>query len=143
MTQLASGYGVRVDPVYGVTRFHEGMDFAAKTGTRVNATGDGVGVKADWNSGYGNLVEIDHGYGYTTRYAHLSQINVRQGQPVSRGDKVGEVGSTGKSTGSHLHYEVRIHCVAQPPYKYYFEDLTPEQYVAMIAANDAAAHVMD
>ena len=143
MTQLASGYGVRVDPVYGVTRFHEGMDFAAKTGTRVNATGDGVVVKADWNSGYGNLVEIDHGYGYTTRYAHLSQINVRQGQPVSRGDKVGEVGSTGKSTGSHLHYEVRIHGVAQPPYKYYFEDLTPEQYVAMIAANDAAAQVMD
>lgn len=143
MKQLASGYGVRVDPVYGTTRFHEGMDFAAQPGTRVNATGDGVVISADWNSGYGNLVEIDHGYGYITRYAHLSKINVKKGQTVSRGDKVGEVGSTGKSTGPHLHYEVRYNGVAQPPYKYYFEDLTPEQYAAMIAANDAAAHVMD
>lgn len=143
MKQLASGYGVRVDPVYGTTRFHEGMDFAAQPGTRVNATGDGTVIHAGWNSGYGNLVEIDHGYGYVTRYAHLSKMNVQKGQTVTRGDKIGEVGSTGKSTGPHLHYEVRYKGVHQPPYKYYFEDLTPEQYAAMIAANDAAAHVMD
>ena len=104
MKQLASGYGVRVDPVYGTTRFHEGMDFAAQPGTRVNATGDGTVLSAGWNSGYGNLVEIDHGYGYVTRYAHLSKMNVQKGQTVTRGDKIGEVGSTGKSTGPHLHY---------------------------------------
>lgn len=143
MKQLASGYGVRVDPVYGTSRFHEGMDFAAQPGTRVNATGDGTVIHADWNSGYGNLVEVDHGYGYVTRYAHLSKMTVQKGQKVTRGDKVGEVGSTGKSTGPHLHYEVRYKGVHQPPYKYYFEDLSPEQYAAMIAANDAAAHVMD
>lgn len=143
MKQLASGYGYRVDPVYGTRRFHEGMDFAAQPGTRVNATGDGVVIHADWKSEYGNLVEVDHGYGYVTRYAHLSKINVRKGATVTRGEKVGEVGSTGKSTGPHLHYEVRYNGVAQPPYKYYFEDLTPEQYVAMISANDASAHVMD
>ncbi len=143
MKQLASGYGYRVDPVYGTSRFHEGMDFAAQPGTRVNATGDGTVIHAGWKSEYGNLVEVDHGYGYVTRYAHLSKINVKNGETVNRGDKIGEVGSTGKSTGPHLHYEVRYKGVAQPPYKYYFEDLTPEQYVAMISANDASAHVMD
>ena len=143
MKQMASGYGYRVDPVYGTTKFHEGMDFASATGTKVYCTGAGTVLSAGWESGYGNLIEIDHGYGYVTRYAHLSKIDVRAGQKVKRGDYIGRVGNTGKSTGSHLHYEVRHNGVPQNPVHYYFQDLTPEQYADMIMAADAAAHVMD
>ncbi len=143
MKQMASGYGYRVDPVYGTTKFHEGMDFASATGTPVYATGNGTVVWAGWKSSYGNLVEIDHGYNYVTRYAHLSEINVKQGQKVVRGDLIGKVGNTGKSIGSHLHYEVRYKGTPQNPVNYYYQDLTPEQYAEMIKAADAAAHVMD
>ncbi|MDE5811487.1 MAG: M23 family metallopeptidase, partial [Muribaculaceae bacterium] len=86
---------------------------------------------------------IDHGYNYTTRYAHLSEILVKPGQKISRGDLIGKVGSTGKSTGSHLHYEVRFKDVPQNPVNYYFQDLTPEQYAVMIQEADNAGHVMD
>lgn len=143
MKQMASGYGYRVDPVYGTTKFHEGMDFASAIGTKVYATGAGTVLSAGWQSGYGLLLEIDHGYGYVTRYAHLSEIKVHQGQKVSRGDFVGRVGNTGKSTGSHLHYEVRYKGAPQNPIHYYFQDLTPEQYADMIREAEAAAHVMD
>lgn len=143
MKQMASGYGTRVDPVYGTIKFHEGMDFASAVGTPVYATGNATVKKAGWESGYGNLIELDHGYNYTTRYAHLSKILVRPGQTVKRGDKIGEVGNTGKSTGSHLHYEVRYNGQPRNPVNYYFQDLTPEQYVELIRAADAAAHVMD
>lgn len=107
------------------------------------ATGDGRVRSADWNSGYGNLIEIDHGYNYVTRYAHLSKMLVRPGQTVRRGDLIGHVGNTGKSTGSHLHYEVRLHGVPQNPVHYYFYDLTPEQYDEMIRLAENAGHVMD
>ena len=140
---MASGYGYRRDPVYGTGKFHEGMDFSAPTGTPVYATGDGRVRSADWNSGYGNLIEIDHGYNYVTRYAHLSKMLVRPGQTVRRGDLIGHVGNTGKSTGSHLHYEVRLHGVPQNPVHYYFYDLTPEQYDEMIRLAENAGHVMD
>lgn len=143
MKQMASGYGYRVDPVYGSTKFHEGMDFASATGTPVYATGNGTVVSAGWQSAYGNLIEIDHGYNYRTRYAHLSEIKVKPGQKVIRGDLIGKVGNTGKSTGSHLHYEVRHNGIPQNPVNYYYQDLTPEQYAEMIKAADAAAHVMD
>ena len=143
LKQMASGYGVRVDPVYGTTKFHEGMDFASDIGTPVYATGDGNVTEAEWNSGYGNMITIDHGYNYTTRYAHLSKILVNAGQKVKRGDLIGEVGNTGKSTGPHLHYEVRYDGKPQNPVHYYFHDLTPKEYDELIIAAENAGHVMD
>lgn len=143
MTQMASGYGYRVDPIYGTLKHHDGMDFASPTGTAVYATADGTVTHAGVSGGYGNLVEINHGYGYTTRYAHLSAIKVADGQRISRGDLIGLVGSTGKSTGSHLHYEVRYRGVPQNPVNFYFQDLTPEEYALMVNESDNAGHVMD
>ncbi|MCH5247343.1 MAG: M23 family metallopeptidase [Muribaculaceae bacterium] len=143
MKTMASGYGYRIDPIYGTGKFHEGMDFSAAVGTPVYATGDGVVVKAGWNSGYGNSIDIDHGYDYLTRFAHLSKVYVKTGQEIKRGDLIGLVGNTGKSTGPHLHYEVRYKGVPQNPVRYYFQDLTPEQYIEMIAAAESASHVMD
>lgn len=143
MTQMASGYGWRVDPIYGTSKHHDGMDFAAPNGTSVYATGDGTVIEAGWNSGYGNTIDINHGYGYTTRFAHLSEILVKPGQKVKRGDLIGKVGNTGKSTGSHLHYEVRLKGVPQNPVNYYFQDLTPEEYARMVDDSENAGHVMD
>lgn len=140
---MASGYGSRKDPIYGTTRFHEGMDFSSPIGTPVYATGDGTVSFANWQSSYGNLVEINHGYNYTTRYAHLSEILVKPGQAVKRGDLIGKVGSTGKSTGPHLHYEVRFRGQPQNPVNYYFHDLTPDEYDKMILEAENAGHVMD
>lgn len=140
---MASGYGVRRDPVYGTMKFHEGMDFSAPVGTPVYATADGTVRTSSWQSSYGNLVEIDHGFNYTTRYAHLSKLIARAGQKVSRGDLIGLVGNTGKSTGSHLHYEVRYRGMPQNPVNYYFYDLTPEQYDEIIGLAENAGHVMD
>lgn len=143
LKQMASGYGRRVDPVYGTIKMHEGMDFACDIGTPVYATGDGTVARAEWSSGYGNLIEINHGYGYTTRYAHLSKIDVKPGQKVSRGDRIGASGNTGKSIGPHVHYEVRLLGVPQNPVNYYFYDLTPEEYAEMITHAENAGHVMD
>lgn len=143
LRQMASGYGYRLDPVYGTSKFHEGMDFAAPIGTPVYATGNGTVSFAGWQRGYGNLIVIDHGYNYASRYAHLSKIGVRVGQKVERGEMIGEVGNTGKSTGPHLHYEVRLSGAPQNPVNYYFYDLTPEQYDEMIQQAENAGHVMD
>lgn len=140
---MASGYGWRVDPVYHIRKFHEGMDFSAEKGTQVFATGDGKVIQAGYNKGYGLSIMIDHGYGYTTRYAHLSKKFVNKGQNVKRGDKIGEVGSTGKSTGPHLHYEVHLRDVVQNPANYYFLDLTPEQYEELIEKSENVGQVMD
>ncbi|MDE6334155.1 MAG: M23 family metallopeptidase [Muribaculaceae bacterium] len=140
---MASGYGYRQDPIYGTTKFHEGMDFSSAIGTPVYATGAGIVKSAGWESGYGNSIDIDHGFNYLTRYAHLSQILVKPGQSVKRGDLIGKVGNTGKSTGSHLHYEVRYRGAPQNPVNYYFMDLTPEQYDEMILQAENAGHVMD
>jgi len=143
LKQMASGYGRRVDPIYGTVKMHEGMDFACDIGTPVYATGDGTVSAADWHSGYGNRIDINHGFGYLTRYAHLSKIAVRAGQAVKRGDLIGYSGNTGKSTGPHVHYEVRLKDVPQNPVNYYFYDLTPEEYAAMIEHAENAGHVMD
>lgn len=140
---MASGYGYRRDPIYGTSRFHEGMDFSAAVGTPVYATGDGTVKSAGWESGYGNSIDINHGFNYLTRYAHLSEILVRAGQQVKRGDLIGKVGNTGKSTGPHLHYEVRLRGVPQNPVNYYFMDLTPAEYDEMIRQAENAGHVMD
>lgn len=140
---MSSGYGIRRDPIYGSRKFHEGLDFAAKSGTSVYATADGTVVQADRRGGYGNCIDIDHGYNYLTRYAHLSEILVKDGQEVKRGELIGKVGSTGKSTGPHLHYEVRFKNEPQNPVNYYFMDLTPEEYANMIQEAENAGHVMD
>lgn len=140
---MSSGYGVRRDPVYGSSKFHAGLDFAASVGTRVYATADGVVTVAERKGGYGNCIDITHGYNYLTRYAHLSEIKVVEGQHVRRGELIGLVGNTGKSTGPHLHYEVRFKDEPQNPVNYYFMDLTPEQYAEMIRIAEDAGHVMD
>lgn len=140
---MSSGYGVRRDPIYGSSKFHAGLDFAAKTGTPVFATADGKVTEAVRQSGYGNCIDISHGYNYLTRYAHLSEILVKPGQEVKRGEMIGKVGSTGKSTGPHLHYEVRFKDEPQNPVNYYFMDLTPEEYAEMVQLAENAGHVMD
>lgn len=140
---MSSGYGYRIDPIYGTSKFHEGLDFSASVGTDVFATADGVVREAGRQAGYGNCIEIDHGFNYVTRYAHLSDICIREGEAVRRGQLIGKVGSTGKSTGPHLHYEVRFKDEAQNPVNYYFMDLTPKEYALMIQAAEDAGQVMD
>ncbi|MCV6596920.1 MAG: M23 family metallopeptidase [Mangrovicoccus sp.] len=103
-----SGFGYRRDPIRGGTRLHSGMDWAGAYGTPIHASGDGVVIHAGWQSGYGRLVKIQHEFGVSTRYAHLSRIHVKVGQRVSRGDRIGAMGNSGRSTGTHLHYEVRV-----------------------------------
>lgn len=137
LKQTASGYGTRIDPIYKTVKFHSGMDFSANVGTPVYATGNGVVRKAGWEELYGNCIQIDHGFGYVTRYAHLSKIDVRVGQKVVRGETIGKVGTTGKSTGPHLHYEVMVKGQIVNPVNYYFMDLNADDYDRMveIAAN--------
>lgn len=106
-SDISSSFGVRKDPLLGTPALHAGMDFRATTGTSIRASGAGEVVNAGWNGGYGQMVEIDHGNGLHTRYAHMSRVLVKTGDKVSAGDIVGKVGSTGRSTGPHLHYEVR------------------------------------
>lgn len=143
LSKVASGYGMRVDPIYGTMRFHAGMDFTAKTGTDIYATGNGTVIHVDWKQGYGKCVIIDHGFGYQTLYAHMDEYNVRTGQKVIRGEKIGEVGNTGKSTGPHLHYEVHVKGKPDNPAKYYFMDLTPEEYDQMLQIAANHGQVMD
>jgi len=137
LRKTASGYGLRIDPIYKTQKFHAGMDFSAPTGTDVYATGDGIIEKVGWETGYGNTIRIDHGFGYTTVYAHLHKFHAQVGKKVMRGEVIGEVGNTGKSTGPHLHYEVRIKGNPVNPINYYFMDLSAEDYDKMIhiAAN--------
>lgn len=137
LKKTASGYGMRIDPIYGTTRFHSGMDFSANPGTDVYATGDGTVVRVGWETGYGNTVIIDHGFGYQTWYAHLRDFRTKVGKRVVRGEVIGGVGSTGKSTGPHLHYEVHVKGKVVNPVNYYFMDLSAEDYDRMIqiAAN--------
>ena len=141
---ISSNYGYRPDPIYKVTKFHGGMDFSAPMGTEVFATGDGVVTDVDksfW--GYGNMVTVDHGYGYVTRYAHLQKAAVRKGQKVKRGQLVGFVGNTGKTTGVHLHYEVRKNDVPINPINFFYNDLTPDEYDRMLELSTLPTQTMD
>lgn len=141
---MASGFGYRTDPIYKTIKFHAGMDFAASTGTPIFATGDGIVVKADYdNGGYGNHVRITHGYGYLTLYGHMSKIKAKAGQKVKRGDIIGYVGSTGKSVGPHLHYEVHKNNEAINPVNFYYNDLTPAEYAKMIELNNSQNQAFD
>ncbi|MCB9261372.1 MAG: peptidoglycan DD-metalloendopeptidase family protein [Flavobacteriales bacterium] len=144
LTRLASGYGQRIDPFYKIPKFHSGMDFTAPTGTEVYATGDGVvEVVESKKWGYGQSIIINHGFGYKTRYAHLSQFKVKTGQKVTRGQIIGLVGNTGKSTGAHLHYEVLINNEAQNPANYYYSDLSDGQYEEMIELSNNPNQAFD
>ncbi len=133
LKRTASGWGYRIHPIYKIRKFHWGMDFTAPTGTEIYATGDGT-IKQVIKSrrGYGLHIVIDHGYGYTTTYAHMNRFNVKQGQKIKRGDVIGFVGSTGLSTAPHLHYEVALNGKKVDPANYYFNDLTPDEYERMI-----------
>ena len=129
---MASGFGYRTDPFTKVRKFHAGMDFSAKSGTPVYATGDGVVDRADNTaSGYGNHIVIRHGFGYETLYGHLSKYNVRSGQRVKRGDIIGYVGSTGRSEAPHLHYEVHKGGEVVNPLNFYYGNISAAEYVAI------------
>ena len=141
---ISSYFGSRPDPIYMVTKFHSGMDFSAQLGTEAYATGDGVVLEVEQNQwGYGNLVVIDHGYGYKTRYAHLQKILVRKGQKVKRGQRVGLIGDSGKTTGVHLHYEVLKNDVAIDPIHFFSSDLSPEEYEKIIERSTMPSLTMD
>jgi murein DD-endopeptidase MepM/ murein hydrolase activator NlpD len=114
----ASGFGWRIDPITGQLALHEGVDFIAEAGTPIYAAAAGVVVTAAYHPAYGNMVEVDHGGDLLTRYAHASKLAVKPGQLVKRGEMIAEVGSTGRSTGSHLHFEVRHRGVAQNPARF-------------------------
>ena len=132
LKQMASGFGYRTDPFTKARKMHEGMDFTAKTGTPIYATGDGVVAKADNTaSGYGNHIVIRHGFGYETLYAHLSKYKARAGQRVKRGDVIGYVGSTGRSEGPHLHYEVHKDGKVVNPLNFYYGNISAVEYVVI------------
>ena len=137
--RLSSPFGYRDDPIYGGTRLHEGQDIGSVTGNPVYATGDGVIEKVEFKfTGYGNQIVINHGFGYETRYAHLSRIDVAEGMKVKRGDLIGAVGSTGKSTSPHLHYEVLYRGEHTNPMQYMDPDMSIEDYKAMIESRKEA-----
>jgi murein DD-endopeptidase MepM/ murein hydrolase activator NlpD len=133
LRRISSYFGYRIDPVYKIRKHHDGIDFTAPIGTPVHATGDGiVTLVKHSNRGYGNQIEISHGYSYKTKYAHLSKILVKEGDHVKRGQVIGLVGNTGKSVGQHLHYEVRKNNVPINPINFFFQDMSPEEYDRMI-----------
>ncbi|CAN5519612.1 M23 family metallopeptidase [soil metagenome] len=144
LRHIASGFGYRVDPVYKITKFHAGLDFAATQGTPIYATADGVVSEANYDAGgYGNHVVINHGYGYETLYGHMVRIKARAGQKIKRGEVIGWVGSTGKSTGPHCHYEVHKGNQPVDPVYFFYNDLTPEQYDQVLKIAKAANQSFD
>lgn len=129
LDRIASGFGYRIDPVYKDRRLHPGLDFTAPSGTPIYATADGTVSDAGFNTGgYGNRVVVNHGFGYQTLYGHMSKIKARVGEKVKRGEVIGYVGSTGKSTGPHCHYEVHRSGRQVDPIYYFYNDLTPAQF---------------
>lgn len=141
---ISSYFGYRPDPIYKIQKFHSGIDFSAQKGTEAYATGDGIVVeveKGHW--GYGNMVTIDHGFGYKTRYAHLQKAAVRKGQKLKRGQLIGYVGNTGKTTGVHLHYEVLKNDVQIDPINFFFNDLTPDEYEQILQQSTLPTQSMD
>lgn len=140
---LASGYGVRKDPIMNRSKFHEGVDITASSGTPVLATGDGTVEISEKRSGEGNFIQIDHGYEYTTRYSHLSELSVKAGDKVKRGEVIGKIGSSGISSGPHLHYEVRYKGETQNPINFMFMDFSPEEFTEIIQRSENAGYVME
>ena len=141
---MASGYGYRTDPFTKKRRFHYGMDFSARKGTPIYATGNGVVKRADnRSSGYGRHIRIDHGFGYISLYAHLSKYNVRRGQRVKRGDIIGYVGNTGRSVGPHLHYEIFKDKKRINPLNFYYGNLSQKEFDALLTQSRLENQSMD
>ncbi|MBO9635147.1 MAG: peptidoglycan DD-metalloendopeptidase family protein [Chitinophagaceae bacterium] len=133
LKRVASGFGSRIDPVYKTIKFHAGLDFSAPQGTPIYATANGtVRTAGNLGNGYGNHVVINHGYGYETLYGHMFKVKVKPSQKVKRGEVIGWVGSTGKSTGPHCHYEVHKNGRPIDPVYFFYNDLTPEQFDRML-----------
>ncbi|SEK63516.1 Murein DD-endopeptidase MepM and murein hydrolase activator NlpD, contain LysM domain [Chitinophaga rupis] len=133
LKRIASGFGYRIDPIYKTVKYHAGLDFSAPSGTPIYVTGDGVVEEAALSDvGYGNHVVVRHGYGYKTLYGHMLRTKVKAGQTVKRGDVLGWVGSTGKSTGPHCHYEVMKNGEKVDPVYFFFNDLSPEEFDRML-----------
>ena len=144
LKELASGFGSRIDPVYKIPKFHAGLDFAAPQGTPIYATADGrVKLATREDGGYGNHVIVDHGYGYETLYGHMVRIKTRSGSLVKRGEVIGWVGSTGKSTGPHCHYEVHKNGTPVDPVYFFYNDLTPEQFDRLVKIAAASNQSLD
>ena len=140
LKDVSSLYGMRMHPRYGYWKMHEGVDLSAPKGTPVYATGNGVVVRASWQRGYGELIELNHGFGYKTRYGHLSKMYVSPGDSVTRGQVIGEVGNTGVSSGAHLHYEVRFRDKTVNPIHYFNKDMSPESYVDLMKQLEETVH---
>ncbi|MFM2268878.1 MAG: hypothetical protein RL757_2319 [Bacteroidota bacterium] len=132
---LLSGFGMRFHPIHRVMKFHKGIDFTADSGTPIQATGDGEVIEAGRDGGYGNTVKIDHGFGYVTLYGHMKQIDVKMGQRIKKGQRIGLVGSTGSSTGPHCHYEVHFHGKPVNPVHFVMDGLSTMEYQSL---SDAA-----
>ncbi len=128
LTHIASGFGMRMHPIYKILKMHTGLDFTADIGTPIFATGDAVVEECKTMSGYGQIVILDHGFGYKTRYAHCSEYKCKKGDKVKRGDIIALVGNTGASVGPHLHYEVMYKGNLVNPVNYFFNDLSPEEF---------------
>lgn len=144
LKRAISGFGFRIDPIYKTRQMHTGMDFTANHGTEVYATGDGIIEEIESKQwGYGNCIIINHGFGYKTLYAHLSGFKIKKGQKVKRGDLIGLIGSTGKSTGPHLHYEVIKNGEKVNPIGYYHSDLTPQQYEQLLEMSKSSFKALD
>jgi murein DD-endopeptidase MepM/ murein hydrolase activator NlpD len=142
--RISDYYGSRSDPFTGKPTMHYGMDFTGPEGSDIFVTGDGVVVEAGFSFyGYGNRVVVDHGYGFKTIYAHLQKITVDEGQKMKRGEVIGTLGNTGRSTGAHLHYEVKLHNKTKDPINYYFNDITSEEYELMVLACSKRRNPMD
>ncbi|MFO7659057.1 MAG: M23 family metallopeptidase [Bacteroidales bacterium] len=134
LTMISSFFGMRLDPFTHLLSEHQGYDYVAPAGTKIYATGNGIVTLSKYSrKGYGNEVIIDHNFGFSTRYAHLSKILAEQGDSVKRGQVIGLVGSTGRSTGPHLHYEVRYMGKPVNPYLYYADDLSGDEYEIMVS----------
>lgn len=144
LKRIASGFGYRIDPIYKTIKLHPGLDFTAPSGTPIYATADGVIEESGFNTGgYGNHIIINHGYGYKTLYGHMSRIKGRRGQKVTRGEVIGWVGSTGKSTGPHLHYEVHKNGQKIDPVYFFYNDLSPEQFDLLLKKAGASNQSFD
>ncbi len=144
LNRLSSGFSYRIDPIYKTVKFHTGLDFSAPQGTPIYATAQGVvRIAGNLGNGYGNHVVINHGYQYSTLYGHMYRIKVRSGQSVKRGEVIGYVGNSGKSTGSHLHYEVMKGKKHLDPIYFFYNDLTPEQYQQILKIASARNQSFD
>jgi len=144
LKRLSSYYGYRIDPIYKIKKFHAGVDFSAPQGTPIYASGEGTVVKTHHSRrGYGNTITIDHGFGYSTFYAHIKEIKIKKGDKVVRGQIIATVGNTGKSTAPHLHYEVRKNNRTVNPVYYFFNDLSPDEFETILSLSKLPNQSLD